>query len=87
MDIHVQHTDVVTASGVGVVLSAPSNNPALMFGSVRDDQLTGGDGADTLFGGPGSDKLTGGAGADVFAWHFSDQGTSSHRPVDTITDF
>lgn len=87
IDIHVQHTDVVAASGVGVVLSAPSNNPALMFGSVRDDQLTGGDGADTLFGGPGSDKLTGGAGADVFAWHFSDQGTSSHRPVDTITDF
>ena len=46
----------------------------MLWASVGDDDLLGGDGADVLFGGLGDDALDGGAGADtaVFAEDYGD---------------
>jgi hypothetical protein len=58
-----------------------------IYGQEGNDTIDGGAGDDWIRGGTGNDTLTGGVGADVFAWSLGDQGTSSAKAVDHITDF
>lgn len=61
-----------------------------VFGNAGNDELHGDAGDDLIVGGQGNDVLYGGSGSDVFAWHFSDRGSSgapADRAVDTVKDF
>ncbi|WP_342618639.1 retention module-containing protein [Rhodoferax sp. GW822-FHT02A01] len=73
-------------SGGNDVIYGEAGNDRI-YGQEGNDTIDGGAGDDWIRGGTGNDTLTGGVGADVFAWSLGDQGTSSAKAVDHITDF